>query len=105
MIRRPTKATRTETLFPYKTLFRYRIRLQQSLSKRVGNDTGLTRKQLAYAVGANGKTLDLWMSGRGSPTAELFAELCAFFDRNGDRSEEHTSDLQSLMRISYAVFC
>src|SRR3546814_13754232 len=69
MIRRPPRSTRTNTLFPYTTLFR-----SPSLSS--SGDTG-------KAYGA--------ASGRvGSPWS---------------RSEEHTSELQSLMRISYAVFC
>src|SRR3546814_2659320 len=67
MIRRPPRSTRTDTLFPYTTLFR---------SRRVLFDAGNSR--LKWAVVEDGH----WQ-----------------------RSEEHTSELQSLMRISYAVFC
>src|SRR3546814_6983465 len=77
MIRRPPRATRTDTLFPYTTLFRAR-----------GRCDGARRQHDRTA--------------RGGARA---------WDRDRDasvhrrRSEEHTSELQSLMRISYAVFC
>src|SRR3546814_19167288 len=70
MIRRPPRSTRTDTLFPYTTLFR---------SPRA------SRRKRAAAQAAPGVS--------ASPA------------RRGLRSEEHTSELQSLMRISYAVFC
>src|SRR3546814_3702608 len=76
MIRRPPRSTRTDTLFPYTTLFRSRPRF-----------SGQGRK---YIMVSNG---DLKEATR---TYEGFVAL---------RSEEHTSELQSLMRISYAVFC
>src|SRR3546814_14629562 len=71
MIRRPPRSTRTDTLFPYTTLFRS------------------ARAQLR--------------STRDEPRGDARAEdpEC----QQGERSEEHTSELQSLMRISYAVFC
>src|SRR3546814_2186763 len=71
MIRRPPRSTRTDTLFPYTTLFRSRLdqsRRPDSSAHRIGNALEL-------------QIIDLI------------------------RSEEHTSELQSLMRISYAVFC
>src|SRR3546814_20446631 len=83
MIRRPPRSTRTDTLFPYTTLFR-------SFGYR---DT------LSYAVAANWKGgLDPQYEGYhvGTVHALTIREI---------RSEEHTSELQSLMRISYAVFC
>src|SRR3546814_2549278 len=67
MIRRPPRSTRTDTLFPYTTLFR--------------SQKGLAAATERYA----------WLDGDNA---------CAL-----GRSEEHTSELQSLMRISYAVFC
>src|SRR3546814_3680264 len=73
MIRRPPRSTRTDTLFPYTTLFRSVVR---ALADYV-------------LVMRDGKVVE-------QGTAD------AIFD---DRSEEHTSELQSLMRISYAVFC
>src|SRR3546814_9919132 len=68
MIRRPPRSTRTDTLFPYTTLFRSQ------------------NKRCSAPVGAH-------------PVGDCFAKP------RTRRSEEHTSELQSLMRISYAVFC
>src|SRR3546814_20491258 len=78
MIRRPPRSTRTDTLFPYTTLFR------------------------SGTVGSN-----------PTPSAKFFAPIAQRIrapvygtgGRRFKRSEEHTSELQSLMRISYAVFC
>src|SRR3546814_1289441 len=80
MIRRPPRSTRTDTLFPYTTLFRSRL-----WRKAAWPDVG----HLA------------WVSRcpRGRPG--YGHRPCG----NSSRSEEHTSELQSLMRISYAVFC
>src|SRR3546814_6473636 len=72
MIRRPPRSTRTDTLFPYTTLFR----------------SGTTA--LLLAIGPEGLFAPAALNGTG---------FCLL------RSEEHTSELQSLMRISYAVFC
>src|SRR3546814_3479232 len=91
MIRRPPISTRTDTLFPYTTLFRSaRILLvlfQPGIKLRLVVDEGA--RSAAAAL-----TLALLR-----PHAGAGAELAAV------RSEEHTSELQSLMRISYAVFC
>src|SRR3546814_4492924 len=91
MIRRPPRSTRTDTLFPYTTLFRsfvnYRrvgimvvppagIRRSLSYCRRCGSEDGLFGRYFPYRSGGLRY-----------------------------RSEEHTSELQSLMRISYAVFC
>src|SRR3546814_9925930 len=72
MIRRPPRSTRTDTLFPYTTLFRSAGRI--------------IRIERPHACDCQGAPVAPGASGRG-------------------RSEEHTSELQSLMRISYAVFC
>src|SRR3546814_12917597 len=85
MIRRPPRSTRTDTLFPYTTLFRsHRTRLTRNC------DTPRRR-------------------AGGCGDAYHFLHLCSdrheWADAIGWRSEEHTSELQSLMRISYAVFC
>src|SRR3546814_4431452 len=85
MIRRPPRSTRTDTLFPYTTLFRsHPINAYGSEEQRRKFLPGLTSGEL---VGCFGLT-----------------EPDAGSDPGG-RSEEHTSELQSLMRISYAVFC
>src|SRR3546814_282560 len=90
MIRRPPRSTRTDTLFPYTTLFR-------SMDAPSGR----------LALGAVGHVLQFVEN----PKFEIAAKLDvgpAPGHVGGDghhRSEEHTSELQSLMRISYAVFC
>src|SRR3546814_11385026 len=86
MIRRPPRSTRTDTLFPYTTLFRSRGTAgRQSANHRTCQRE--CRPGRLHAEHAVGLRLDRRVH------------------RRGDRSEEHTSELQSLMRISYAVFC
>src|SRR3546814_1109033 len=104
MIRRPPRSTRTDTLFPYTPLFRS----AQGVERRFVPDLDAARK-VDYLRVAN------------PLFGELLDEGIAVEHRDGDavgqvqlrrrdaprlvRSEEHTSELQSLMRISYAVFC
>src|SRR3546814_3982758 len=88
MIRRPPRSTRTDTLFPYTTLFR-------SIRVLVVDDHRIFAESLAAALAAEP---DVDVSAAGSGPAALRSLERA-------RSEEHTSELQSLMRISYAVFC
>src|SRR3546814_8200154 len=85
MIRRPPRSTRTDTLFPYTPLFRSSTR-DTSGPGVVGADIFLERAQ--DVVGKIGKNAH-----------------AVYLDGGDERSEEHTSELQSLMRISYAVFC
>src|SRR3546814_6474863 len=92
-IRRPPRSTRTDTLFPYTTLFRS-LHLQP-VERRLVRQLGP-----AAASGAGAAPRD-----RGGPAGD---PRDPHRDQRGDRrrrSEEHTSELQSLMRISYAVFC
>src|SRR3546814_1634772 len=92
MIRRPPRSTRTDTLFPYTTLFR-------SLNERERHI--LTERRLTD----DPKTLeDLSQVYEVSRERVRQIEVRAF-EKLQKRSEEHTSELQSLMRISYAVFC
>src|SRR3546814_8143406 len=98
MIRRPPRSTRTDTLFPYTTLFR--SDLQHHMAE-LALAAGLTH-ELAFLLDrlADGLAIGhLRLADIG-----LDVEL-ALHAVNQDRSEEHTSELQSLMRISYAVFC
>src|SRR3546814_10150768 len=91
MIRRPPRSTRTYTLFPYTTLFRS----IDGACVFVLDQKGLQATPL--------NTQALQQGGQGVAPTNL-----GFTDKGGDtlaRSEEHTSELQSLMRISYAVFC
>src|SRR3546814_1672285 len=122
MIRRPPRSTRTDTLFPYTTLFRslgltFLLRLGATLGRRLrlGDSDRLARLQLLQA--RYDDSITSLQSAAHNPVASLqlaqfyFARLCDIFlpyhhDRAAlRRSEEHTSELQSLMRISYAVFC
>src|SRR3546814_7997174 len=88
MIRRPPRSTRTDTLFPYTTLFRS---LLDELSLAVEAEEAQHQRGHAQAE-AKGKHGQEKSSKRPGQHRQ-------------DRSEEHTSELQSLMRISYAVFC
>src|SRR3546814_10775916 len=101
MIRRPPRSTRTDTLFPYTTLFRSPDRPgDERLSPEIG-------EQL-YTVKACGGPCGQHDAMTTSVGVRLRHELLASFRapaRAWIRSEEHTSELQSLMRISYAVFC
>src|SRR3546814_1539812 len=95
MIRPPPRSTRTDTLFPYTTLFR-------SLVDLAAERTRLD-KELAKVTAEKGKSeAKLVKFGGNVPPAVVEQEHQRLADW---RSEEHTSELQSLMRISYAVFC
>src|SRR3546814_14016171 len=85
MIRRPPRSTRTDTLFPYTTLFRSQPRpgAEQERSRRAA----------------------FRLRRRSGPERDRTLRRAAPQEAERDRSEEHTSELQSLMRISYAVFC
>src|SRR3546814_5002050 len=88
MIRRPPRSTRTDTLLPYTTLFRSRM-------AAVANDRA---QPLADAAAVHD------LRHRARPGADRLHAV-ALRGATLLRSEEHTSELQSLMRISYAVFC
>src|SRR3546814_4400134 len=118
MLRRPPGSTRTDTLFPYPTLFRsqppqFPRRLAHVRSRAVHQVVQLARRTRHRSV----YTLSHRLRGefhRGAfrdhidPLGERQQYLLGVGERRliiGNRSEEHTSELQSLMRISYAVFC
>src|SRR3546814_18974203 len=87
MIRRPPRSTRTDTLFPYTTLFRSRMAAMGiAISDRIAPMAPVALMVMVDDAGVK----ERWRSQ---------------IERGGARSEEHTSELQSLMRISYAVFC
>src|SRR3546814_3717313 len=98
MIRRPPRSTRTDTLFPYTTLFRSH-RTGRAMAD-AGGVPSLWRTAGKHAGHASQREQDRTAAPpqgrRGRPARHPGA---------GHRSEEHTSELQSLMRISYAVFC
>src|SRR3546814_4857728 len=97
MIRRPPRSTRTDTLFPYTTLFRS-IR---SPSPACGRGVGVRVRQVVAYLACQ------LSDEKPNPHPALRASLSRRRERGWGvgRSEEHTSELQSLMRISYAVFC
>src|SRR3546814_7702013 len=97
MIRRPPRSTRTETLLPYTTIVRSQPRstIWHSIVLIVTGASSMLSVQLA-SHGA-GQTLPV-------NSGKLLVE-CSVSSATFQRSEEHTSELQSLMRISYAVFC
>src|SRR3546814_8371928 len=103
MIRRPPRSTRTDTLFPYTTLFRSAI--EHSGWKAVENRVDYELfcwEILLY-------TCDNWFSQNMKESKVFLKNMVSSIDKKlsleDRRSEEHTSELQSLMRISYAVFC
>src|SRR3546814_4495239 len=131
MIRRPPRSTRTDTLFPYTTLFRSQYK-QAKYEEAIGTFCDILDRELppgqttdpeAALSGANkGKmdlakdslrviTLSLSTLGGGQALNDYLAQhgdprfYPLLYVALGERSEEHTSELQSLMRISYAVFC
>src|SRR3546814_2869144 len=106
MIRRPPRSTRTDTLFPYTTLFR-------SVTKELSSDayegrapgTPGEEKTVAYII-KKYEEAGLKPGNNGEWTQDVpLVEITAKNATPLTRSEEHTSELQSLMRISYAVFC
>src|SRR3546814_7600597 len=97
MIRRPPRSTRTDTLFPYTTLFRS-PQLRQAIP--LGYGTALLKRR--PDIRAAERALASATAQIGVATAMMYPQVSL---GAAARSEEHTSELQSLMRISYAVFC
>src|SRR3546814_8109264 len=91
MIRRPPRSTRTDTLFPYTTLFRSAG--CAAAGRQPGTLSGSELSAIARHAGG----------GPDRPESQCAGGAGGFSVAH--RSEEHTSELQSLMRISYAVFC
>src|SRR3546814_10425674 len=102
MIRLPPRSTRTDTLFPYTTLFRSRLGAGR-VGARAAGCGGLRRGCDRTRPGATRPrhpgSLQSLKAFRSRPCAPCSQKS------SPTRSEEHTSELQSLMRISYAVFC
>src|SRR3546814_4553784 len=101
MIRRPPRSTRTDTLFPYTTLFR-------AVAEQ-GNGNGVGGDHIPVTIHQIGGTCELIdaLPERSGDERRTTAFKCWVLPprKRKHRSEEHTSELQSLMRISYAVFC
>src|SRR3546814_8916261 len=115
MRRRPPRSTRTDTLFPYTTLFRsealaeYQYRNGRYMDARAFSQRRLAAAPATAAVLLLASQIEEKLGDRVA-AARYVQRLRAEFPQSGTiqsggRSEEHTSELQSLMRISYAVFC
>src|SRR3546814_1903307 len=106
MIRRPPRSTRTDTLFPYTTLFRSLARfdcVEQPGDKGVNADAYWVDLRPEHTIAINRKQDKQLADRRAHRSGNI--TLLAIDVGRPPRSEEHTSELQSLMRISYAVFC
>src|SRR3546814_1785294 len=110
--RRQPRSTRTDTLFPYTTLFRSETGhahghlqyLEEVGDPATGEPIGDTTLNLRSAIaGETHEYTDMYPGMARTAREEGFDEIADWFETL--RSEEHTSELQSLMRISYAVFC
>src|SRR3546814_10050230 len=105
MLRRPPISTRTDTLFPFTPLFRSR---RQLLDRKSGRErSAANQREDQLGIGTEDSTMGMLMFPFGVVVLGMIVSFrrgrrrsCTDF-----RSEEHTSELQSLMRISYAVFC
>src|SRR3546814_7573900 len=124
MIRRPPRATRTDTLFPYTTLFRSPPLTKGDRGRSVLVPRRLLRQIAAFVAVERAAAVTKFVGRGGADRIERpihvtragldrMLDVCTpeercrliLCDDDGTRSEEHTSELQSLMRISYAVFC
>src|SRR3546814_949830 len=100
MLQRPPRSTRTDTLFPYTTLFRSTTLVIRQAAPAVPRTAKAFRRKRGLCV--SGRLL----GGTGREPPAGFANFVSDeLAHKAYRSEEHTSELQSLMRISYAVFC
>src|SRR3546814_8825830 len=114
MLRRPPESTRTDTLFPYTTLFRSddqrrarRRRLDGEAAHRRSGGAGIAARRGGLSGNSrlkaeHGMGNSIWTGAR--PERDEFSHR-HIGPSDAERSEEHTSELQSLMRNSYAVFC
>src|SRR3546814_10505696 len=112
MIRRPTRSTRTDTLFPYTTLFRSNPLDGKPIKSSGGKNAAQAPAGYHWSQCSRRAVehvpyppLDPCEWRRVLPHSQQCHDGDRRHDGNRSRSEEHTSELQSLMRISYAVFC
>src|SRR3546814_7423439 len=109
MIRRPPRSTRTDTLFPYTTLFRsWRSRRRGNFRRQVWRWPSPLPFPWLLSASCSVRLAARRLRPRPFSGSRFFLSRLspsACFSSDKRRSEEHTSELQSLMRISYAVFC
>src|SRR3546814_3422178 len=112
MIRRPPRSTRTDTLFPYTTLFRSDldgiVGIERLLQQ--GGDAGLRFRAILVAADPDRLAAERGAGGLRRLVKAFAGNAVGAAGQQGggqqdQKIEEHTSELQSLMRISYAVFC
>src|SRR3546814_3232974 len=102
MIRRPPRSTRTETLLPYTTLFRSLDAMRPAvIGINCATGPAEMSEHLRY-LSQHARMPIACLPNAGMPSV---VDGAMHYDLTPDRSEEHTSELQSLMRNSYAVFC
>src|SRR3546814_2594735 len=105
MVRRPPRSTRTDTLFPYTTLFRSWAQAADRRARRAIAGGGAGTRRAGAGMGRTAGAVVL-RGGRPGSKVRLIPALRKIDSRRGlASSDEHTSEVQSLMRISYAVFC
>src|SRR3546814_2781299 len=100
MIRRPPSSTRTDTLFPYTTLFRSLVD-----APRCGVEMKPGVPNSGEALAGSSVNTSSAAPATCPESSASFSAASSISPPRAQRSEEHTSELQSLMRISYAVFC
>src|SRR3546814_4983848 len=110
MIRRPPRSTRTDTLFPYTTLFRSRVTMPSGFKEAYRQFVAAGWGSIDGPGAYGGQDLPFTLATvviEALGSANMGFSLCSILTPGAihARSEEHTSELQSLMRISYAVFC
>src|SRR3546814_4403063 len=116
MIRRPPRSTRTDTLFPYTTLFRSALNKGYKIEWREAYGGQLFKMNATLSSVGSGIADIGWVFSQleaAKMPLNQYATVAPFatgdvrmlLEVANERSEEHTSELQSLMRISYAVFC
>src|SRR3546814_9428213 len=110
MIRRPPRSTRTDTLCPYTTLFRSKAQTSCSVFAEISlDDVSSWVFQLLWVYHglqlSNGLRVQSQDAAREARQSMIPRRRISVMESIENRSEEHTSELQSLMRISYAVFC
>src|SRR3546814_4464155 len=105
MIRRPPRSTRTDTLSPYTTLFRSLLSRQNTVATEVFLDLIQYRHKQTHKIPTGAPPMPRMPAQPPAHLADMPMYCLYQAWAQASRSEEHTSELQSLMRISYAVFC